>query len=90
MYLCLASQTSVVLDGEPVCLILDPRHKLEITEGMNKRAAESVYAYFREKDRAPEITSGWETTIFSQSSSGVRFLKSIFSINSAIVTPYMA
>jgi len=23
---------------------------------MNKRAAESVYAYFREKDRAPEIT----------------------------------
>ena len=30
--------------------------ELESTEGMNKRAAESVYAYFREKDRAPEIT----------------------------------
>jgi len=30
--------------------------ELENTEGMNKRAAESVYAYFREKDRAPEIT----------------------------------
>jgi len=29
VYLCLASQTSVVLDGEPVCLILDPRHELE-------------------------------------------------------------
>ena len=29
MYLCLAPQTSVVLDGEPVCLILDPRHELE-------------------------------------------------------------
>ncbi len=29
--------------------------ELESTEGMNKRAAESVYAYFREKDRAPEI-----------------------------------
>ena len=30
--------------------------ELESTEGMNKRAAESVYAYFRGKDRAPEIT----------------------------------
>ena len=30
--------------------------ELENTEGMNKRAAESVYAYFRGKDRAPEIT----------------------------------
>ena len=30
--------------------------ELESTEGMNKRAAESVYAYFREKDRVPEIT----------------------------------
>ena len=30
--------------------------ELESTEGMNKRAAESVLRLFREKDRAPEIT----------------------------------
>ena len=29
MYLSLASQTPVVLDGKPVCLILNPCHKLE-------------------------------------------------------------
>ena len=30
--------------------------ELESTEGMNKRAAESVYTYFREKDRMPQIS----------------------------------